>query len=458
MPLLRLLNTTTFRLAIAYMVLFAVSGFALIGIVYWSTTSFMSRQTDATVAAEIQGLVEQYQTGGIQRLISVIQARSRVAGDSLYLLAEADGTAIVGNLSAWPDVVPDEDGWITLEFERPLDTGPELHQARARIAPVEGRFRILVGRDIEQRMHIVATIRNSLGWALAITAALGLLGGALLARYTMGRLDEINRTSRRIIQGDLSRRVPVRGSGDELDQTADNLNAMLDQIERLMMGMRQVTDNIAHDLRSPLNRLRNRIEVTLMEARGDEAYRAALESTIDEADELINTFNALLSIARVEAGALREDMSELDLSQLARDVAELYEPLAEERGIELAAQVSEGLRLRGNRELLSQSIANLVDNAIKYSPSGAKVTLRVTPMPDNAVRIEVADQGPGIPAGERENVTKRFVRLEESRSEPGVGLGLSLVAAVVRLHHGALELSDPAEGSGLLVVVELPLA
>ncbi len=456
MPLLRILNTTTFRLALAYMVLFALSGLALIAIVYWSTASFMARQTDATVAAEIRGLEEQFRTGGIQRVIAVIQSRSRAAGDSLYLLARQDGTVLVGNLSAWPEGEPDEEGWISLEFERPLDTGPALHEARARIFTIQGRFKLLVGRDIEPRQQLIATIRNSLGWALAITAALGLLGGAILARYTMSRLDEINRTSRQIMQGDLSLRVPVRGSGDELDQTAGSLNAMLDQIERLMMGMRQVTDNIAHDLRSPLNRLRNRIEVTLMENKGDETYRAALERTIDEADELINTFNALLSIAQVEAGALREDMTDLDFSAVARDVAELYEPVAEDKHIEIAVTVADGLSLRGNRELLSQTIANLLDNAIKYAPPESQVVFHVSKGARSGVAIDVMDQGPGIPAGDRENVTKRFVRLEQSRTEPGVGLGLSLVAAVVALHGGRLDLSDSPEGAGLHAHIELP--
>lgn len=456
MPLLKILSTTTFRLAIAYMVLFAVSGFALLGFIYWSTAGYMARQTDQTIAADITGLEEQFRTGGIQRLIQVIQGRSRTPGDSLYLLAREDGSVIAGNINAWPPVTPDDEGWISLEFERPISEGvTATHEARGRIFEIQNRFRLLVARDIYQRNQILSTIETSLYWAMGITAALGLLGGAVLARYTMSRLDEINKTSRQIMEGDLSHRVPVRGSGDEIDQMADNLNAMLDQIERLMMGMRQVTDNIAHDLRSPLNRLRSRVEVTLIEEDGEEAYRAALQQTIDEADNIIRTFNALLSIAQVEAGALRDEMVDLDIGALARDVAELYEPLAEDKNMRLDIEAEEGLTVRGNRELLSQSLANLLDNAVKYGPDGSRVTLRVAPA-SNGVEVEVTDEGPGVPEGERENVTKRFVRLEQSRTAPGAGLGLSLVAAAAKLHRGTLALSEHQNGKGLKATFTLP--
>jgi len=456
-PIIRLLKSTTFRLAVIYMIFFAASVFGLLVVVYWSTTGFMARQTDATVAAEIRGLDEQFRTDGVGRLIEVIQRRSRRAGDSLYLLAQADGTPVAGNITAWPDIETDKDGWALFEFERPTEDGPRTHQARARVFEVPGTFRLLVGRDIESRHQIERTIRTTLGWAMAVTAALGLLGGALLARYMMGRLDEVNRTARGIISGDLSHRVPMRGSGDEIDQLAENLNAMLAQIERLMLGMRQVTDNIAHDLRSPLNRLRNRIEVTLIEQQGAEAYETALRQTIDDADDLIKTFNALLGIAQIEAGALRDEMTTVDVGAIAHDVVELYEPAAEDADVTLTSEIADKLDITGNRELISQSLANLLDNAIKYAGAGGAV--RVTAgARDQEILLCVADTGPGIPENDRERVTERFVRLEDSRNAPGAGLGLSLVSAAARLHDGRLELTGNEDGPGLRACLILPRA
>ena len=455
MSILRLLNTTTFRLALIYMIFFAVSVLGLLVYVYWSTTGFMARQTDATVTAEIKGLEEQFRTDGVGRLIEVIQRRRRRAGDSLYLLAQVDGTPVAGNLNVWPEATADDQGWMEFTFERPAEDGERTHSARAQVFEVQGTFRLLVGRDIETRRQIERTIRTTLGWAMAVTAALGLVGGALLARYMMGRLDEVNRTARRIIDGDLSHRVPVRGSGDEIDQLAENLNAMLSQIERLMMGMRQVTDNIAHDLRSPLNRLRNRIEVTLIEQEGAEAYEAALRHTIEDADDLIKTFNALLSIAQIEAGALRDEMTVIDVGSVARDLVELFEPAAEEAAARLSANISNGLGAMGNRELISQSLANLLDNAIKYAGNSGEVKVSAT-LEGDEIHLCVSDTGPGIPVEDRTRVMERFVRLEDSRNAPGAGLGLSLVAAVARLHEGRFELSENENGGGLVASLILP--
>jgi len=279
----------------------------------------------------------------------------------------------------------------------------------------------------------------------------------------LARVDDINRSSRDIMDGDLSQRLPIAGTGDELDQLGRNLNAMLDQIEALMTGMRQVTDNIAHDLRSPLNRLRNRLEVTLMQEASPADYRHALERTIAEADNLLGTFNALLMIARAEAGSLREAMTWVDLAAIVNDAAELYEPVAEQSGLTLRVDVQEGLQIRGNRELLSQATANLIDNALKHGlpQSGdAEHIITVSAMPDPArpgrgVVLAVADRGIGIPPGERHHVLERFVRLEASRNTPGSGLGLSLVAAVARLHGGQIELED--NKPGLKVNLHLPV-
>lgn len=280
----------------------------------------------------------------------------------------------------------------------------------------------------------------------------------------LARVDEINRSSRDIMDGDLSQRLPIAGTGDELDQLGLNLNAMLDQIEALMTGMRQVTDNVAHDLRSPLNRLRNRLEVTLMQEASPEDYKQALEKTIAEADSLLGTFNALLMIARAEAGSLRDSMTWVDLSASLRDAAELYEPVAEEKDLVIHIDVPGDMKIWGNRELLSQAVANLLDNAIKHGlpqEAGDDRVITVSAGPDLArpgrgIVLSVADHGPGIPAAERQHVLERFVRLEASRNTPGSGLGLSLVAAVARLHGGSIELDD--NRPGLRVTLHLPVS
>jgi len=296
-------------------------------------------------------------------------------------------------------------------------------------------------------------------------ALFGIGGGYLVSRYILSRIEAVTATSRTIMSGDLTRRVPLSGSGDELDRLSESLNEMLDRIEQLMNGLREVSDNIAHDLKTPLNRLRNRVEGALRDPGGEKGYRQALESTIEEADELIRTFNALLSIARLEAGAAGETLEDIDLALVVRDVAELYEPLAEEQGLRLTSKAPDGLILVGDRQLLGQALANLIDNAIKYGApeaagdgagngAPADIAVHVRRAGDRA-EIAVEDHGAGIPEHERDRVLKRFVRLEASRSRPGSGLGLSLAAAVARLHNGKIRLED--SGPGLKVVLDLPL-
>jgi signal transduction histidine kinase len=299
-------------------------------------------------------------------------------------------------------------------------------------------------------------------WGLGVMALVGIGGGYWVSRRLLARIDNLSATTRTIMAGDLSGRLPVSGSGDELDRLAQSLNLMLGRIEQLMAGLREVSDNIAHDLKTPLNRLRNRVEEALREPYDEMAYRETLERTIEEADGLIKTFNALLSIARLEAGAAGDNRDTLDLSALVGDVAELYEPVAEERGITLKAKVDGPIAIRGDRQLLGQAITNLIDNALKYGAPAAQGGNGWAPEVDiraevhgGVAEILVADRGPGVPEAERERVLGRFVRLEASRSEPGSGLGLSLVAAVARLHGGALRLED--NEPGLRVVLSLPL-
>ncbi len=445
MRFLNLFRTTAFRLALIYLLLFAISAFALIAFIYWNTARFMANQTDETVIAEVQGLDDQYGLTGLEGLRQTISERSQQGGNGVYLLADPQYGYIAGNLSVWPDVPMSPRSWLDFTYKRASFGEAEPRAARAMYFPLRGGFHLLVGRDVHERRQIENQIQNSLVWAAGITLALGLIGGLVMSRNVTRRLDVINRTSRDIINGDLTRRVPLSGADDEFDELSTNLNDMLDQIERLMSGMTEVADNIAHDLRTPLNRLRSRLEVTLMKPASEQEYREALEGAISEADGLIATFNSLLLIARAETGEARENFEVADLKPIVIDIAELYEPLAEAKRISLKAIAAKSAEIMGDRGLISQALANLVDNAIKYTPEGGAVGITLNTAGDEAV-LEVRDDGPGIPASEREHVLRRFVRLEESRNEPGSGLGLSLVAAVARLHDARIELDDARPG------------
>ncbi len=327
---------------------------------------------------------------------------------------------------------------------------------------------LLVGRDIEEQRMFANRMRTIFLLGFGFLSVAGLAGGLGAGRLLLNRIDQINAASRQIMAGDLSQRVPLAGTNDELDGLAQNLNAMLDRIEQLMSGLREVSDNIAHDLKTPLSRLRNRAEQTLRDSGDTDAYRSGLERIIEEADELIKTFNAMLLVARLEAGALEGTTEAFDLAELVRDVAEFYEPVAEEQGLDLTVAADDGVQIVANRHLVSQAAANLIDNAIKYGrPEGKAdgpvagsapaptIAVSLTTTTD-AVEIAVADHGPGISTDDRERALKRFVRLEASRTKPGTGLGLSLVAAVARLHHGTVRLEDNAPG--LRAVLVLPRA
>ncbi|MGA9443312.1 MAG: ATP-binding protein [Methyloceanibacter sp.] len=460
--LTKLFRTTTFRLSLTYFALFSAAAIIAIVYLYWNTTVLLSRQLNQTIDAELKGLAEQYRAGGRDQLVRIVAQRSRTPGNSLYLVADRNEKQLAGNLSAVSPQLWDSVGPVEFVYSRPAPGGMEQRLAFANVFRLPGGDRLIVGRDIEDRRELSRLIRSTMLWGLGVMALLGIGGGYWVSRRLLARVDKLSATTRTIMAGDLSRRLPVSGSGDELDRLAQSLNLMLGRIEQLMAGMREVSDNIAHDLKTPLNRLRNRVEEALREPADEVGYRDALELTIEEADGLIKTFNALLSIARLEAGAGGDDRDSLDLSALVSDVTELYEPVAEERGIALKADMAGFIPVRGNRQLLGQALANLIDNALKYGAAratqgnghAAEVVVR-TSRRDGFAEITVSDRGPGVPASERERVLDRFVRLEASRSEPGSGLGLSLVAAVARLHGGMLRLEDNAPG--LRVILSLPL-
>jgi signal transduction histidine kinase len=331
------------------------------------------------------------------------------------------------------------------------------------VSTLGGGFRLLVGRDLDERERLYHIVADAGRWSVTIVIILGIVGGVFVSRRVLNRVDAITDKARIIMAGDFSGRLPVGGSDDELDRLAVSLNAMLNRIEALMRGLKEVSDNVAHDLKTPLTRLRNRCEAALRTAASEADYRATIEATIEESEGLIRTFDALLMIARAESGEARDNMAAFDAAEIARDVAELYEPLAEERGLALQVEAPSAAPVKGNRELVSQALANLVDNAIKYAAAarqqanGAPADIVVGAGSDgDRIMLTVRDSGPGIPVADRGRVVERFVRLEQSRSQPGSGLGLSLASAVARLHGGELRLEDNAPG--LKAVIELPRA
>lgn len=435
------------------MALFGAAAACAIGYIYWNTNVLLSRQLEQTIDAEIRGLAEQYRAGGISNLAQTVANRSLTPGNSLYLVTDSDGDRITGNLTSVSRDLWNSSGRVEFVYTRPGQKGPEQRLALVRVFRLQGGFRLIVGRDIEDRRVFERVVRQAFFLGLGFMALVGLGGGWLVSRSLLARVDAVSATSRTIMEGDLSGRVPVSGSGDELDRLSQNLNAMLERIEQLMLGMREVSDNIAHDLKTPLNRLRNRAETALRNDGDAKACKEALESIIEEADDLIKTFNGLLSIARLEAGTAGEPRDDIELESLIRDVVELYEPSAEDAGLSLAAGDANSATMTGDRQLIMQALANLIDNAIKYGAEGGAIEVSAAGHEDR-IDIHVADRGMGIPEKDRQRVQKRFVRLEESRSRPGSGLGLSLVAAIARFHGGRLQLEDNAPG--LRAVLSLP--
>jgi signal transduction histidine kinase len=451
MRLPRLFRTSVFRLTLGYMALFALSVGALSAFIYWATLGYLDTQTDAIIEAEFNGLYEQYERTGIRGLGAIIAERMARDSDterrSFYLLTDAVGRPLVGNanVSSWP-AAAGAAGRQWVDFVQ-SDSDTPVRGLVQRVGP---GFRLLVGRDIRELTAIRQVLRNASIYGITLTLALALAGGVLLAVGAERRLAELNRTTRQIMAGDLSRRAPLKGSDDEHDELAQNINAMLDQIENLLDGMRHVGDSVAHDLRGPLTRLRNRLETV---AATEKPSREDLSDCVAQLDQVLATFNALLRIARVESGAYRSAFTTVDLAPIVRDVCELYQAAAEERQVSLTAEAEASVEVYGDRELLAQVLTNLVDNAVKYTPEGGTVRIELARSADTA-RLRVADSGPGIAPEDRDRVLQRFSRLDRARSQPGNGLGLALVNAVTLQHHGRLTLGD--NGPGLVVTVELP--
>ena len=434
------------RIAVGYGVLFGLSGLALLAFIYVSTEGFTTRQMEAVIEAEVRGLAERYRVAGMRGLRALVRERiaRNPASSSIYLLADSRFRVLAGNLSSWPEAARSADPWVEFDLYTTDEAERrEAHRARARHFQLRRGYHLLVGRNMRDFEEMRSAIFRTVGWGIAVAAALALVIAWGLRRSVVSRIESINRTSRRIMEGELSERIEPQGSGDEFDELVANLNAMLERIETLMDDVRRVSDNVAHDLRTPLGRLRTRLE-QLRDAGGEGESAALAEAALDEADQMLATFNALLRIARIETRQRRHAFARVDLATIGDDVADLYAPVAESRDVTfrhsgIAAPVD------GDADLLFQSLANLVDNAMKYTPEGGSVTLHVT-SDDDHVTVVVADTGPGIPPEEREAVLRRFYRLEPARTTPGSGLGLSLVAAVVQLHEASMTLEDNAPG------------
>ena len=459
--LTRFTRTTAFKLSLLYIAVFTLlSGFLLVYISE-NTDHLMSEQVVQTIDAELKGLSDIYVRGGVRDLVETIDRRSRHPDASLYLLVDFAGNALVGNIARLPTTVLEEaDGGIRrVHYTRLGQDSPDTQrQAMVRTFELRGGFRLLVGRDLGEQLRFSHLLGNALRLWLIVVVAMGAITWLFVSRRVMKRIDEITDTSRTIMTGDLTGRLPIAGNDDEFDRLAVSLNTMLDRIELLMRSMKDVTDNIAHDLKTPLTRLQTRVETALRQAEGQNCYKEALEETLSETDHLLRIFNALLRIARIESMAPGEVMERTDINNLVNEVSELYEPLVEDEGGVLETQVSDGLEAICQKDLVFQGLVNLIENALKYGrPKDGEFRIRISAEEhEGRVVLSVSDTGPGIPEKDQDRVKDRFVRLDESRSEPGTGLGLSLVKAVARLHGGELQLTngDP----GLVARIDLTRA
>ena len=465
----RYLRSSTFRLAAAYLLLFEGSVCVVLGFVYWTTALHLETEADSSIAREIESLAARYRARGLAAFSRTLDDRIARSprGPFIYVFATAGRRALAGNVSGWPDTALSPEGWIEFPLRTAREPDDTPHLARARVASLPGGLLLLVGRDMHEIDEACRRIELALAWSIGLTLILAVAGAVAMSRGTVRRIDGINRASREIMAGDLGRRIPTRGTRDDFDRLAGQLNAMLDRIQELMDGIRRVTDDIAHDLKTPLTRLRTRLE-EIRDTGGLGADSArSVEAAIEESDRLLATFAALLRIARVESRGGAETFERVDLAAIARDAVELYEPLAEEHGRTLSCRLADGgeLSSRGDRDLLFQTLSNLIDNAIRHGRG--RVIVEAGPAQGRAhgagrgQRIVVRDEGDGVPEGDRARVFRRFVRLEASRNTPGNGLGLALVGAVAELHGGAVELAQNEAsrgGPGLRVTLYLPAA
>ncbi len=449
------------KLTVLYIIIFSISTLIIFYFLYVFSTAYMQQQLEDAVNAEIQGLAEHYDKEGIEGLQRVILFRVERYGradNTIYLLVNHNTTPIVGNILGWPANAREKGKWIEFLLNPGLP-GDESRLAQAKIFKLPkpgdpGRpYGLLVGKIVQPLVDIKQSIQAAIAWGIVIMILLSALGGTLLGRKAAKKIARINRTTTSIMSGNMSERVPLSREADDLDQVAANLNLMLDRIETLMEDIRRVSDNIAHDLRTPLSRLRYRLEDSLKKSGPDSEVAENLEQSIQEADSLLATFNALLRIAKIEAGQVEAGFHEVEISTLIKDIVDFYEPLAEEKKQTLEATLDPDVKAYGDRNLLFQAFANLLENAIKYTPEHGRISLFLKSS-DSQVTVVIADNGPGVPETEKEGIFVRFHRLDQSRNSPGSGLGLSMTKAIVHLHKGSVEPEN--NEPGMRMVVQIP--
>jgi signal transduction histidine kinase len=459
----RLFSTTAFRLSMVYMLASALFAGGLLLYVGWYAQRLIEKQIGQTLQAQVDGLTNQYRLGGIRRVQNIVDRRSRQPGSFVFLVIGPQGETVAGNIGgvSVADLPLNTEVETTYLRQEEADGVAPAAQRKAlvRISALPAGNKLLVGRDLEERERLDDALWQAIWVLIGALLVFGGLGAFLVTRQALARMDAMTATTSKIMAGNLSERLPLAGNGDELDRLALNLNGMLDRIGELMRGMKEVSDNIAHDLRTPLTRLRNSAEQALRSTAKPGDHRAALERVIEESDGLIRTFNALLMIARAEAGSGADAFKDVQLSDLLRDFAEMYEPVAEDAGASFKTDIANNLVVRGSRELLGQVVANLIDNAIKYGrPEDGDTAPLITfgaRVKGAEIIVSVADNGPGIPVDKRARAVERFARLDDSRNKPGSGLGLSLASAVAHLHKGHLVLGD--NQPGLIVSLHLPI-
>ena len=454
-PLLRFLRSASFRFALLFAGVYSAATVLFAVILWFATAGSLDRQTDAALRTDAFGLSERWREAGPGAVVEAISERlaADVENHAIYLMTDEAGRRIAGNLDRWPAGVPTEFGWSATGVAR------EGMQVEARLYTISlDQYRVLIGRDVDEKQRLRDTLAEGIAWSAMAAAVIALLGAAVLRRALEHRLRPAAQTASAIAAGDLSRRVPASGRDDEFDRLGESMNAMLDRIDRLMEGIRGVSDSIAHDLRTPIARARAKLEEALAETDDAEALRAAMEQGITDLDNISRVFEALLRIAEAEAGARRAAFAPLDLVPVLNDVTEFYGVVAESREQTITLDLPEKLELVGDRDLLAQAVGNLLDNALKYTPPGGSVRLSAHHVARDGVEVSVADTGPGLPPEERARAGERFFRADASRATPGSGLGLSLVLAVAHLHGGELVLDDAEPGAaqpGLKATIRL---
>lgn len=449
-PPLRLFGTTSFRLAIQSAILSAFGALLVFGIIYHASESAVRAELDATVASEVADVLSDARdNGSLAKSVAVATAES--AG-TFYALISPDGSRLAGNLTMTPRGIARWRASRTMTPQDGVDLPPHITAIRGAATPVAGGDILYVAENATALLSLNHLIRNAFLTVFGTVFAIGIGGGLLVARTALGQIEVISRTSQEIMAGDLSRRISLSGSGDEFDRLAENLNAMLERIQSLMENIQQVSNDIAHDLRSPLARLREHLELAHQQS-DDVKIRAAFDEGITQVDSALGIFAAMLRIAEVEAGARRHEFTLLDISNLLSDLGETFETVAESEGMTMATRIAPGLQITGDRELLTQMFVNVIENAIRHCPAGSHITIEVSAIAMQQVEIIIADDGPGIPADESKRVLNRFVKLDASRHSPGTGLGLALVAAVVDLHQGKITLSDHHPGLRVSIIL-----